>query len=259
MNVEFGIVTRYFSDRGFGFVSRELSGTQQDVIFFHISTLEKSFPELANAVKSQGDDETTFFWYETGSSPKGPQVVDTLDYEDIISLPKNDFIRVVEKLKTLWKNLSFQLPEWMIQVAKNTLSPELFNEIESSRKAEIEKVKLQRLSKPSSKKLIPKSTSLFDSTEEKEFQLLVEEIKALGFEHSVQVSNYIVKRRLGLKYQNISGHLEMSRNGDTWTFDGGFPPAIYGRLCTELGLNNNGSSARPSKFTSYKALYNNGK
>ena len=259
MNIEFGVVTRYFSDRGFGFVSRELSGPQQDEIFFHISTLEKSFPELANAVKSQGDDETTFFWYETGSSPKGPQVVDTFDYDDINSLPRDDYIEVVEKLKALWKNLSFQLPEWIIQVSKKTLSSEQFNDIESARKTEIEKVKSQRLSQPPTRKVISTSTSLFDSIEEKEFQLLVEEIGALGFQRSNEVSNYIVNRRLGLKYQNISGHLEMSINGDTWTFDGGFPSAIYGRLCTELGLNNNGSSARPSRFTSYKALYNNGK
>jgi cold shock CspA family protein len=259
MNIEFGIVTRYFSDRGFGFVSRELSGTQQDQIFFHISTLEKTFPELADVVKSQGDEEATFFWYVTGSSAKGPQVVDTFDYDDIASLPRDDFLVVVEKLKSLWINLDFQLPDWMVQVAKNTLSSEQFNDINSSRKAAIEKVKSQRLAPPASKKVIPKSTSFFDSIEEKEFEALVEEIRSLGFQRSSEVSSYIVKRRLGLKYQHISGHLEMCKNGDTWTFDGGIPWTIYSRLCIELGLENNGSSARVLKFTSYKALNNHGK
>jgi cold shock CspA family protein len=257
MNIEFGVVTRYFSDRGFGFVSRDLSGAQQDQVFFHISVLESTFPELENAIKSQGDDETTFFWYEVGSSTKGPQVVDTFDYDDISSLPIDDFLVVVEKLKSLWKNLDFQLPEWMVKVAKNTLTPEQFIDIESSRKTEIEKIKSQRLVQAPSKKVIPKYTSFFNTIEEKEFEALVAEIEPLGFQQSSEVSKYIVRCRLGLKYQHISGHLEMSMNGESWTFDGGFPPAIYSRLCTEIGLKNNGSSARATRFTSYKAMSKN--
>ena len=163
------------------------------------------------------------------------------------------------RLQSLWINLDFQLPEWMLQVAKITLSSEQFNEINSSRQIAIARVKSQRLVQSASKKIITKTANFFDSIEEIEFEALVEEIRLLGFQRGSEVSSYIVRRRLGLKYQNISGHLEMSMNVDTWTFDGGFPPSIYSRLCTELGLKNSGSSARPSRFISYKALNNDGR
>lgn len=253
MDIEFGIVTRYFSNRGFGFVSRELGGANQEQVFFHISVLEQRFPELANAIKSQGDDEATFFWYEVGRSTKGPLVVDAFDYDDVTSFPSDDFLKVMTRLKSLWMNLDFQLPDWMVQVAKNTLSSEQFDEINSSRQLAISNARSQRSAQSVGNKVIP---NLFDSIkdQEREFEALVEEIRPLGFRRSSEVSNYIVRRRLGLKYQHISGHLEMRMNGDTWTFDGGFPPDIYRRLCTELGLTNSGSSARPSRFTSYKAL-----
>ncbi len=251
-SIEFGIVTRYFSKRGFGFVSRELSGSLQDHVFFHISKLEETFPELADAVKSQGDHESTFFWYEVGHSEKGPLVIDTFDYDDVTSLNKDDYLEVQDKIKSLWLNIDFQLPRWMIKVAKNTLSLEEFYYITSARELAISNIKAQRFAT----KVFTKHTKALVSTAEEEFQALVEEIRELEFQQSSEVSNYIVNRRLGLKYQNISGHLDMRKNGDTWTFNGGFPTSIYRRLCTKLGLSNNGSSAIPLRFTSYNTLKN---
>ena len=119
------------------------------------------------------------------------------------------------RLQSLWINLDFQLPEWMLQVAKITLSSEQFNEINSSRQIAIARVKSQRLVQSASKKIITKTANFFDSIEEIEFEALVEEIRLLGFQRGSEVSSYIVRRRLGLKYQNISGHLEMSMNVDT--------------------------------------------
>ena len=59
-----------------------------------------------------------------------------------------------------------------------------------------------------------------------EFSQLVEEMSAMGFTHSKQVSAYIVRNKLGHKYKYICGVLEMELDGDVWNFDGGFPPEV---------------------------------
>lgn len=87
---------------------------------------------------------------------------------------------------------------------------------------------------------------------EQEFNELVTEISAQCFIHSSEVSKYIVKNNLCAKYKNISGVLQMKKRGDEWSFDGGFPPDIYARLCKKLKLKNKGSQARPGGFTPYK-------
>ncbi|HFK5793534.1 TPA: hypothetical protein ACG0DR_001904 [Enterobacter asburiae] len=104
--------------------------------------------------------------------------------------------------------------------------------------------------KPQSINSVPNTESL----EEREFNELVTELSRLGFTHSTEVSEYIVKNKLGTKYKNISGVLKMKRRGDEWSFDGGFPRDIYARLCQKLKLKNNGSQARPGEFTPYKNL-----
>ncbi|EGT3582273.1 TPA: hypothetical protein PCF53_005314 [Klebsiella quasipneumoniae] len=87
---------------------------------------------------------------------------------------------------------------------------------------------------------------------EQEFNELVTELSVQGFTHSSEVSEYIVKNKLGAKYKNISGVLQMKKRGDEWLFEGGFPPDIYARLCQKLKLKNKGSQARPGEFTPYK-------
>ncbi|WP_174871188.1 hypothetical protein [Pectobacterium polaris] len=102
--------------------------------------------------------------------------------------------------------------------------------------------------KPQTIHSVPNTKSL----EEQEFNELVTELSRLGFTHSSDVSEYIIKNNLGTKYKNISGILQMKKRGDEWSFDGGFPPDIYARLCQKLRLKNRGSQARPGEFTPYK-------
>ncbi|MFZ4060046.1 MAG: hypothetical protein ACOYK5_02315 [Bacteroidia bacterium] len=89
---------------------------------------------------------------------------------------------------------------------------------------------------------------------DQEFELLVDEIKSKGFNKSAEVSNYIIRQKLGNKYQNISGVLVMSNSKDTWKFNGGFPVEIYAKLCKRLNLSNNGSDSKVVEFTSFKDL-----
>lgn len=93
-----------------------------------------------------------------------------------------------------------------------------------------------------------------EQVEEDEFNQLVAETRSRNFSRSKQLSYYIVNNKLGYKYQNISGILEMENDERTWNFDGGFPPRIYARLCEELGLGNEGTRAKPKKYTPYKDL-----
>lgn len=96
------------------------------------------------------------------------------------------------------------------------------------------------------------SVKNIESVNEQEFNELVTELSAQGFTHSSEVSEYIVKNKLGAKYKNISGVLQMKKRGDEWSFEGGVPPDIYARLCQKLNLKNKGSQARPGEFTPYK-------
>lgn len=107
------------------------------------------------------------------------------------------------------------------------------------------------------RKSIVETSTNKDRAVEDEFRELVAEMSEIGFTNSSQVSEYITRNRLGNKYKNISGKLEMIMEDNVWDFDGGFPPKIYARLCKELGLRNQGSKAVPGKFTPYKDIYKN--
>lgn len=90
--------------------------------------------------------------------------------------------------------------------------------------------------------------------EKEEFELLVAEIESKGFTMSAQVSNHIIRNRLGDKYKHISGVLEMENNDSSWKFNGGFPPTIYAMLCDRLKLGNKGTYSRVVGFTPFKDL-----
>lgn len=93
--------------------------------------------------------------------------------------------------------------------------------------------------------------SRIDSTE---LYNLIDEVSEKNFTHSHLLSKYIKENRLGNKYPNISGIVKMQKESDAWDFEGGFPTNIYRIVCIELGLQNLGSSARVTGFTSYKDL-----
>jgi len=91
--------------------------------------------------------------------------------------------------------------------------------------------------------------------ESSEFEQLVSEMMPLNFTSSSEVSLYIMRNKLGFKYKNISGILTMAQDGKEWGFRGGFPPNIYARLCSRLGLHNKGSRAKAIHFESFKSIY----
>jgi hypothetical protein len=90
------------------------------------------------------------------------------------------------------------------------------------------------------------------------YELLIEMLP-LGFTTSKQLSNHIAQHRLGRKYPNISGVVRMAEGDKEWDLKGGFPPRVYGIICTELDLTNQGTTARPVGFTPFKEFYDAGR
>jgi hypothetical protein len=88
------------------------------------------------------------------------------------------------------------------------------------------------------------------------YQLLVDMLP-LGFTRSKQLSQYIIDHQLGYRYPNISGIVTMENGVRQWELAGGFPRWIYAIICEELGLGNEGSTARPVGFVSFDAMEEN--
>ncbi|HGG8816010.1 MULTISPECIES: hypothetical protein [Enterobacter cloacae complex] len=95
-----------------------------------------------------------------------------------------------------------------------------------------------------------------ESLDVQEFNELITELSKLGFTHSSEVSECIVKNNIGNKYKNISGILQMTKYSDKYLFDGGFPPDVYGQLCRKLKLKNKGLQSRRDDLLHIKASSN---
>ena len=148
----------------------------------------------------------------------------------------------VKELRAERDELELQLTkENEIRIKQEKDQRELENaKIEALRKERLAQQELQRETK-----------CLQVEIENNEFQQLIAEMKPLDFTHSSQVSSYIRRNNLGLKYKNISGILTMEKDGNTWDFKGGFTPKIYAQICSELDLDNNGSNAKVVDFHSF--------
>lgn len=261
MNIDFGVVSKYISERGFGFVRGLLLGNSTE-IFFHIKTIKKADPKLATILASDSFGDDLHFWFETEITTKGTQVHTVLSREQIRRGAITESTRIIERVESYWRNIASQEPSWLEDVTLDLLGRNRTDELrlershletEQKKKREVErkeyeaKVAIEQEERQRQRE----AKEAQEKLEEDEFQSLVAEMTKFGFTHSSQVSNYIVYNRLGYKYKNISGVLQMELNGTTWNFKGGFPPKIYARLCDELGLSNNGTRARAVAFESF--------
>ena len=266
MEIEFGSFEKYISERGFGFVNRALSSPHKKEVFFHIRNIKKSNQELADKLKNNEGIGTEYFWYEIEKTDKGEQVFSILNSKSIKDKLSDNLTVLIEKIESIWMDVNSNPQEWLEYAAndlvdvtfianlknkREALNEELKNEVENKRKQAVEKTKARKEEERELMAEIARKIKF----EEDEFKLLVEEIKALKFTHSRQVSLYIIRNQLGHKYRNISGIVKMEMDGNTWNFNGGFPPNIYAQLCEELDLSNQGSRARVVSFNSFKTLH----
>lgn len=276
MAIDFGKVERYIEDRGFGFVSHSFAKAHCSEVFFHIKVVKRTHPELAQELDSASSNTPIFIWYEYRATSKGEEVIAFLTLQQLRQRHADQSDVLFAALKTAWTNVEKPLSESLRKATCDLLELDEVSELTEQRQTlEVEKerrqeeirtaetVRLKALTEQRAsqeraeavrRKTIAEERAAKEKLEEGEFRQLVTEMSALGFTHSSQVSGYIFRNKLGLKYKHISGILEMKLNGNVWDFDGGFPTKIYARLCEKLGLRNQGSKAVPGKFTPYKDI-----
>ena len=268
-SIDFGNVVRFMEDRGFGFVSRTFTGTygESSEVFFHIKTIKRTNPILAQKINSQPIFHAHYFWYQFEKTPKGAQVTSVIDPSTISQAHPDEHKKFSEAIAKTWKEHSKALnlagrfnsiPEPFQRAAIEIIPAETLAQLDQERLnleeekrvvAELERREAQIRQEERQRQRLAQR-----QIEEAEFSELVKEISSLRFTHSRQVSDHIVRHKLGNKYKNISGVLQMQMRGTEWVFNGGFPPNIYARLCDELGLENQGSDAKPGIFRSYKDI-----
>lgn len=247
INIDYGRVKRYLSDRGFGFVTHTFLSGRQSEVFFHIKNIKRTFPGLAQQLDAEGLVDTIHFWYETENTSKGEQVCRVLQSNAVRNMIAENLPFFTKKIENIWIDIDSPLPTWIHDVTVELVGNDRVNELSLERdglKKERREFEEKRREEREAQRKI----------REKEFEQLVAEIKPLGFTKSNEVSEYIVNNRLGYKYQNISGIVKMEQEGTSWDFKGGFPRDIYARLCEELGLSNRGTKARAVGFKPFKDL-----
>lgn len=262
MTIDFGSIKNYDSNRGFGFVGCTFLNPDQKV-FFHIKKIRRKYPELAQKLDGGEAFETVNFWYEIETTEKGKQVSKLwLNANNIPQTYTNELCSFIQRVEGIWKNLESSKPDWLdlvtielvgvdrkheLSVERATLESRLRAE-EEERRREIEALRQNEIERIAKKHCLEKIKA-------DELYQLVTEMRPLGFTHSKELSNYIVRHKLGYRYPNISGIVIMEDGGTEWEFPGGFPPDIYKMICIELDLANQGTSARPVAFTPFKDVY----
>jgi len=265
MEIDFGIVKKYFTDRGFGFVGHTFLNPHSNEVFFHIKNIKRSDLDLARRIDNEELSEAIYFWYETEISKKGEQVCAVLNSEIIHKKYSDDLPAFIEKIESIWRDIGLQEPEWLDQISIDLIGVDRTSKL----KIERDGLELKRNEENEKKRREAEAIQKIEDAkyerarrekraqqeiEDNEFEQLIAEMTPLGFTNSSQVSSYIMRNKLGYKYKNISGVIEMELEGRTWNFKGGFPPRIYAQICSELGLGNEGSHARVVGFNSFKKL-----
>jgi cold shock CspA family protein len=261
MTIDFGNIKNYNPDRGFGFVGRTFINPDGKV-FFHIKKIRRNYPELAQRLDSSEAFETVNFWHEIETTEKGEQVSRLwLNADNIPQTYTDELCGFIQTVESTWKNLGSPKPSWLDLVTielvgvdrKQELSVERDNLESQLRAAEEERRRDVEALRQNEIERIAKKHCL-EKTKADELHQLLTEMRPLGFTHSKQLSNYIVRHQLGYRYPNISGIVIMEDEGTEWAFPGGFPPETYKIICTELDLNNQGTRARPVGFTPFNSL-----
>lgn len=264
MTIDFGSIKGYKPDRGFGFVGHTFFNPDGKV-FFHIKTIRRKHPELAQKLDSGEAFETVNFWYEIETTEKGEQVSKLwLNANHIPQSYKNELCGLIQKVESIWKNIGSPKPSWLDLVTRelvgvarrDELSVERDNLESQLRAAEEE----QRREAEEERRREAEEERRRKAEEERrrkariELLLLLKELRPLKFKYSNQLSAYIVKNQLGYRYPNISGIVTMN-NGDTaWEFTGAFHKDVYKIICQELGLKNQGTSAIATDFESFQEI-----
>jgi len=251
MKIDFGIVRKYCTDEGFGFVGHTFFDTHPNELF-HIRTIKRTNPELARRLNNPDSKEAVYFWYEF----KEGQVAAVLDLKNINQKYNADLNILIAETECIWRDLNEKLPDRFDEISLDIMGIERTNEL----RAERDSFELRRKNiKENKRREVETLRKIEDEKiqkkiEDDEFEQLIADMTPLGFTSSKQLSSYIMKNDLGNKYKNISGVVKMEKEGKVWSYNGAFPQNIYANICSELGLGNEGTNAKVVGFNSFKEL-----
>lgn len=269
--MNFGVVDRYVSERGFGFIRSLLGENKNEDVFFHISTIKRTALGIAEKI-IKSPSERVWLWFDVEETPKGYQVGRVFTSEQVQAGAIKDPSCLISDIERLWGDGNYQKTEWLEHVTTDLMGKSRLAELvlmrnrqederrerqeAIKRKAEAHaaKIELEIKEIQAQQARWDEAERLKKEKENNEFEALVEEMQKFGFKESRDVSRYIVNNQLGLKYRNISGVVIMGQAGDHWKFNGGFPPDIYKKLCWRLGLVGRGSQAKVISFESYDSI-----
>jgi cold shock CspA family protein len=297
MDLYLGIVKQYNNEKGFGFLTHPIYLGPKKNVFFHISKVNRSNIEIAKNLSNYNNGDEICFWYTSEITQKGEILQWILPPLDVFNYYQDSLPDVKEKIESIWKSTEVSVPFWLSEATIGLFGLDIIEELKSLREELIQKrreekelqlkegenlrkiweegEKIEQKKRNEERIRNEEEFAIAKSREEQqtkrqqeikkqqenientEFELLVAEMKSMGFTKSAEVSNYIIEKRLGDKYQNISGILEMMNEHSSWKFNGGFPPKIYRKLCENLNLGNNETDSRVVGFTSFKSLNKN--
>jgi cold shock CspA family protein len=132
VNIDLGVVSKYFSDKGFGFVRGLLLGSSSE-IFFHIKAIKKTDSQLAARLVSDHFSENFHFWFETEVTPKGTQVRTVLSPEQIRLVAITDQTRLIARVESYWRNWERQKPSWLDVVTSDLVGRDRTDELSLER------------------------------------------------------------------------------------------------------------------------------
>ena len=254
MTIDFGSIQKY-DDRGFGFVSRTF-GKSESQVFVHIKTIKKKYFPLAQKLNNCEPFKEVSFWYKFETSKKGEEVTDIwITAKDIPQSYQQELSDLIQQVEAIWKNIESSQPSWLDFITRELVGSERRDELsfernnlenqlraaEEERRREAQAIRQNEITR------ISQSHGL-TQVQADELERLLAEMRPFNFRRSKQLSQYIVRHKMGYKYPNISGIVTMEDGGQEWDFYGGFPTPIYKIICRELGLDNERTTARPTDF-----------
>ncbi|MEW6496814.1 MAG: hypothetical protein AB1589_30465 [Cyanobacteriota bacterium] len=148
MPLDFGKIQDYDGERGFGSVSRTISGRPSERIFFHITKIRYKYRDLARRLDN-GYSSEIGFWYNIETTDKGKQVSELwMTAEEIPSAQRDELISYIESIwRNTQTNISPRLDSLTLKLVDQAHRDQLYQEqadrIRQQREAEIEKARLE--------------------------------------------------------------------------------------------------------------------
>ena len=287
-NPTVGYVCEYDTVAGIGMMNTDISFEGSSKVIIRRAMIKISSPKFLDALDNFDEHNRTLFWYLTA------RVDEEWIVSEIITIPITEYANdtQIRSMKSTidwyWSNYVFideqplfasiteqvfGSPAYVAFFRKKRFSIRKSKRERSERDAQNEyaarlreEERQTRLEAYNAKQKRERrlGRSLNDEEHAKEaaleilradeFSALVQEVKSMNFTTSSELSNYIINRKLGIKYSNISGYVEMSSGDKSWVFQGGFAPEVYSNLCRELGLVNQGTRSDVVGFTPFSSV-----